>query len=172
MLEKYIRQIGFALLMAAVLAGCGYRFAGSGKMPGDINGLFVALFDNRTNETRLGNLMTDAIIFEFTRNAKELMVDENSADAVMQGVIKAISTTPVARVGQTTTAQSRVTVSLDVAIIGKEGNRIWSGANIQTNQAYDVTPAKQLTERNRRDALVLLSEKMAEYLYNRLTDDF
>ena len=165
-------RVGVALAIILLLSGCGYRFSGSGDMPGDIQTLFISLFENRTGETRLENLLTNAIIFEFTRNDKDLIAEEDAADAIMGGVIKSISSVTVSRRGQTTSVERRITVTVDFSIVDKNGTAIWSAANVRANQTYDRGGNKQISQSNRDKALVLLSEQMAEFLYNRLTDDF
>ena len=43
---------------------------------------------------------------------------------------------------------------------------------LSDNEAYPVSDNKQTTERNKRVAIEILSKRLAETIYNRLTDDF
>jgi hypothetical protein len=52
------------------------------------------------------------------------------------------------------------------------GKVVWAVNGISANQAYSVADDKLATEQNKRDALKILSKRLAENIFNRLTDNF
>jgi hypothetical protein len=57
-------------------------------------------------------------------------------------------------------------------LTGPDGRVIWSARGVSANEAYDVMSDKLATEQNRRDAISVLSKRLAEKVYNRITADF
>jgi hypothetical protein len=50
---------------------------------------------------------------------------------------------------------------------------IRSAKGVSASEAYDVMPGNKLaTEQNRRDAISALSKRLAQRVYNRMTEDF
>jgi hypothetical protein len=148
--------IVFAILcFLAFLSACGYRFAGGGTFPSGINSVCVTILENRTSEIGVENTFTNDLIYEFTRNGKIASIDK--ADALLSGVVKSMSIETISRSGSHTSNDGRI---------------IWSAKGVSGNEAYDVASDKLSTEQNRRSAISTLSERLAEKVYNRLTDDF
>ena len=55
------------ILCAVLVAACGYRFAGQGQYPKDVQHIFIEVFENRTSKTGIERTVTNQVIFEFTR---------------------------------------------------------------------------------------------------------
>ena len=153
-------------------SACGYRFAGGGNLPFGIRSLSVKILENRTAETGLENVLTNDLIYEFARNRKVILTSSDKADAILTGVIKSMRIGTISRKGQHTSLERRVTVAADLKLTDPDGNLMWSVKNVSENEAYNVTSEKQATERNKRVAIAALSKRLAETIYNRLTDDF
>ena len=62
----------------------------------------------------------------------------------------------------------------DLAIDANEKESLlWASGNIVERQAYAVVAGnKSATDRNKSEAIALVSKKLAESAYNRLTDNF
>ncbi len=80
--------------------------------------------------------------------------------------------TPIAHSSQSKTTQSRVVLGIALKLVDQKGKIIWAVNGINANQAYNVTNDKTLTEQNKKNAIQILSKRLAEKVYNRLTDDF
>ncbi len=61
---------------------------------------------------------------------------------------------------------------LDVNLLNRQGETIWSRKGIQGYEAYLVGESSAGTDANLLEALIVLSERMAEQVYNMLTEDF
>ena len=161
----------FAIVLCLFsVAACGYRFMGSGNFPSGIKYVFIAILENRTNETGLENIVTEDLIYEFTRNRRA--TSREKADAVLSGVLNTMNTETISHRGRHTSLERRVTVSVDLKLTGTDGLEIWSVKGVSANEAYDVTTDKLETEQKRRVAISALSKRLSEKIYNRLTDDF
>ena len=82
--QKYIWPVIVILLF---FSACGYRFAGSGNLPGGIQTVAIEILENRTTETGLENTITNDLIYEFSRKGRRVQKDSKKADAVLTGVI-------------------------------------------------------------------------------------
>ncbi len=163
--------IVFAIVcFLAFLSACGYRFAGGGSLPAGIKTVGVTILANRTSETGVENTFTNDLICEFAKHGKIASIDK--ADALLSGVVKSMSIETISRSGSHTSIERRVTFTLDLKLTDNDGRIIWSAKGISGNEAYDVASDKLSTEQNRRSAISTLSERLAEKVYNRLTDDF
>ena len=161
----------FAILwFLAFLSACGYRFAGGGTLPSGIKSVCVTILENRTSEIGVENTFTNDLIYEFTRNGRIASIDK--ADALLSGVVKSMSIETISRSGAHTSIERRVTITLDLKLTDNDGRIIWSAKGISGNEAYVVASDKLSTEQNRRNAISTLSERLAEKVYNSLTEDF
>ncbi len=163
--------IVFAILCFLVfLSACGYRFAGGGSLPSGIKTVCVTILVNRTSETGVENTFTNDLIYEFARHGKIASIDK--ADALLSGVVKSMSIETISHSGAHTSLERRVKFTLDLKLTDNHGKIIWS-KSVSGNEAYDVVSDNKLTtEQNRRSAISTLSERLAEKVYNRLTEDF
>jgi hypothetical protein len=56
--------------------------------------------------------------------------------------------------------------------VDQKGKIIWALKGINANETYKVNADKTLTDQNKEAAIQILSKRLAEKIYNRLTDDF
>ena len=170
------QRILLGLLAACmVLPGaCGYRFAGQGQFPKGVQQIFIETFENRTNKSGIERVVTNQIIFEFTRQReKSLAGSVEAADAILKGVIKRIRTQTISRVGTEVAAEREVVMTIDLKLVSQgRGEVIWAAKGISDRQPFNVTDDKLETERNESLALARLSERMSERVFSRLTNDF
>ncbi len=151
---------------------CGYRFMGSGSFPAGIKSVSIPILENRSSETGAENIFTSDLIYELTREKKVVLTNKGEADAILSGVIRSISTQTISRENSRSPLERRVTAILDLKLTGSDGRVLWSAIGISGHEAYDVLPEKLATEQNERDAISVLSKRLAERIYNRITEDF
>ncbi len=162
-----------AMIVGLSLSACGYHFRGGGELPGGVKTVYIKQFQNRTSDVAIETQFTNDLVDEFLLNRKEAVVkDPKDADAVIQAVIRSSRTQTISRGANLQTQQRRLIIAVDVSVFDKTGKRVWFAKGITANQQYDVTPLKQDTLANRRQALEDLSRKMAERIYDRLTENF
>jgi outer membrane lipopolysaccharide assembly protein LptE/RlpB len=165
---------GLLLLAAAQLwTGCGYRLAGRGELPGHVQTIAVSMLKNRSSETGVETLMTNALINELNRRRRGSVVAPGQADAVLTGTIESLSWDTVAHRGVNTAAERKVYATLTLTLTDRSGHVLWKRSGLRGSQAYAVVADnKTATEINRRQAVAVLAEQVAENVYRRLTDNF
>jgi outer membrane lipopolysaccharide assembly protein LptE/RlpB len=160
-------------LCALMTYACGYRFAGSGAFPDNIESIFIEVFKNRTSKAGIERVVTNQLIFEFTRQRKKsLASDATNADATLRGVIKKIRTKTISRVGTGVANEREVIMTIDLKLINQSGDVIWTANSLSDRQAFDVSGSKLENDRNESLAIAILSERISERIFSRLTDDF
>lgn len=166
--------IGLIILCIVVVSACGYRFAGQGQFPEGVEQIFIEVFENRTSKTGIERVVTNQVVFEFTRQrGKSLASSTENADAVLKGVIRTIRTKTISRVGTEVANEREVVMTVDLRLIKQDGGEvIWAAKGITDRQAYDVSESKLDTDRNESLALARLSQRMSERIFSRLTNNF
>lgn len=162
------------ITVVAVLSSCGYRFAGSGDFPAGVSKVFITILENRSAETGVESTFTNDLIYEFTRNRGESLVNErSSAQGILAGTIVALSVENISRSTVSTAVERRVTGTVNLRLESPEGRILWSSGNIVERQAFEVVGGnKTATDQNKSDAIAVVSKKIAESAFDRLTDDF
>ena len=164
--------IGLLLISCFLASACGYKFTGGGEPPGGIKSINIVTFQNRTSEVGVENTFTSDLVNEFITNSNVMVTSRAAADAVMEGAIVAIRSDTIARKGPQTSLESRVYMTVNLKLTAKDGTVLWFSRGISEKEEYDVDDDKTTTESNKRKAIKSLSNKLAERVYNRLTDDF
>ena len=167
--KKYAWTI---ILLWFLFSACGYQFTGGGSFPSGITSISIEMFENRTSETGVENIITNDLIYEFTIHEQVVVTGSDKADAILTGVVKSISERTISHKGEYTSDERRVKLKLDLQLTDKSGGVIWSAKDISDNEAYKVSSTKQVTERNKKVAIKRLSKRLAENIYNSLTADF
>jgi len=167
--KKYTLLLLIGLM--PVLWSCSYRFSGSGSgsLPSGITRIYVSVIENKTSEAGIEKYITDGLIDEFIQRRKEVLSRQEEAEGILSGSIDSISVSGIAHSTQSTTTQSRVVLSMSLKLVDQKGKIIWAAYGINANQAYNVTSDQT---QNKKNAIQILSKRLAEKVYNRLTDDF
>ncbi len=162
-----------ALLIGVLLSACGYRFAEERGFPGDTERLFVKVLENKTQESGVESIVTAALLSELTlRKTGELASGYDDADVVLSGVVKRVTIQTISFSQTDVASERRVTVSVDLKLTLKDGSVVWVARDLSDFEAYLVDNDKEQTDANRRNAIRLLSKRIAESTVNRFSDDF
>jgi outer membrane lipopolysaccharide assembly protein LptE/RlpB len=154
------------------LFSCGYRFAGGGALPHGVQTVAVDIFENRTSETGIEGIISNDIIFEFTRNGRSFTTSKKRADAFLSGKIESIRTRSISRKSVHRAQERRVTMIIALKLSDIKGNLLWQSGSVSENEEYEVLEDKAATELNKRTAISALSKRLAEKVYYRMTDEF
>jgi len=169
--KKWICPVLTIIGLLIILTSCGYRFAGQGKLPKDIKSIHIAIFENHSAEIATEHIFTNDLISEFTKNGINV-TDREKADAVLTGVIDAMRISTVSRRDSTTSLERRITGVVSTSLTDTSGNTIWSDSNISEDEAYNVLPEKTGTAYGKKTAIRSVSKRIAEDIYDRLTQEF
>ena len=124
-----------------LFSACGYRFAGGGDLPASVKRVSIAVLENKTAESGIENIITNDIIYEFTRNGK-VAAKIDDADAYLTGTIESANDEAISRKSAQTSLERRITVVLSLKLKDKSGKIIWTGKGIAADQAFAVTADK------------------------------
>lgn len=167
------KTISCLILSLLLLTGCGYRFVGGGHVPGGVKAVSITILENRTAQTGLEMMLTNDIIYEFTRAGAVSVNPTQTADAVVSGIIQSLAIVPIAHTGTTTTTQQRAVVMMDLKMTATADKTIlWQRKGVSEEASFDVGATKSATNANLRTALEVLSRKLAERVYIDMTADF
>lgn len=166
------KYIWLVLFIGVFFSACGYRFSGSGNLPSGVQTIFIEVLKNRTVETGYESTVTNDLIYEFTRNGRAVEKSRDHTDAFLTGVIESKDIRTISRQGQLKPLERRVQITISLKLTDRGDTVIWSRPGISDSEAYDVGANNQITKRNERHALEILSKRLAETAYNRLTDNF
>jgi outer membrane lipopolysaccharide assembly protein LptE/RlpB len=166
--------VGLLVLIFGMATACGYRFAGSGSFPEGVETIFVEVIENRTSKIGVERIVTNQLIFEFSRQRESSLVSKlEQADAVIKGTINSIRTQTISRLGTDVANEREVVMTVDLRLIKKDGGAVlWAAKGLSDREAYDVNSDKIATDRNEEAAIRRLSERLSERIFNRLTADF
>lgn len=164
--------IGLLLISCVLASACGFKFKGGGELPGAIKSINIVTLQNNTSEVGVENIFTSDLVNEFITSSNVMVSSQAAADAVMEGTIVAIRSGTIARKGPQTSVERRIYMTVNLKLTAKDGKVLWFSKGISEKEEYDVDDDNTTTETNRRKAIKRLSIKLAERVYNRLTDDF
>jgi outer membrane lipopolysaccharide assembly protein LptE/RlpB len=131
------------LLLAFLLSSCGYHVAGRGNaLPSEWKVIAIPALKNRTSSYRIEQRFTQALVREMISRTKYRVVpDEKDADAVLEGEISSLQTTPVLFDSTTTRATLMlVSVTLRVRLIDRaSGKEVYQNNKFVFRNEYEIT---------------------------------
>ena len=134
---------GVLVLLLLSAAGCGYHVAGRGNaLPSEWKVIAIPALKNRTSAYRIEQRFTQALVREMISRTKYRVVpDEKDADAVLEGEITQIQTTPVLFDPTTTRATMMlVSVNLHVRLMDRaSGKDVYQNPRFIFRNQYEIT---------------------------------
>ncbi len=125
------------------LSACGYHTAGRAvRLPEQVQTIAVPAFANKTQTYRLEQVLTAAVVREFsTRTRYRIATDaSDSADATLRGTVVGTGTSPLTFDAQTGRASSvLVTVNLRVQLVDRKGTVLYQNPNYTFREEYQVS---------------------------------
>jgi hypothetical protein len=126
------------------LAACGYHTSNHARanLPSGINTIAVPIFVNKTQSYRAEQILTEAVVREFTSRSvyKVLPRDDGTADAVLSGTVVSTNVYPLTYDSQTGRQSSAIVqINLDVKLIDKHGKTLFDNPNYSFREQYQVS---------------------------------
>ena len=165
-------SIWLIFILCISLSACGYRFAGSGSLPAGIKSVCIPVLNNRSSEAGVENTITNDLIYEFNRHDISVLSSKDKADSVLSGTVWSVIIETIAYRDPTKSSERRVTVTVNLKLRSHSGKVVWSRMGLSDNEAYDVMSDKLETERNKREAILVLSKRLTETIYMSMTAGF
>jgi hypothetical protein len=168
-------KIGTIFFFLASLFSCGYSFAPQGEyIDKRIQKVYVESFGNKTAQAEIENLVRTAFINQFITFSRLKVVESTeSADAIIKGAVLNLNTAALSYRANTLVAEERATMTLELSFQEKEsGKTIWSSKSISQTVDYTLEDNINLFPMTRRNALIKLSNDLAERAFNLMMAGF
>ena len=163
----------YLVLLGLLCTACGYRFSQEGGFPGGTERLFVNVLKNQTQETGVESIITAALLSELTLRKTDGLVSRiDDADVVLSGAVNLVTIQTISVSEPTVATERRVTVSVNLKLAKKNGTTVWAARDLSDFEEYLVDVNPERTDANRRNAIKVLSKRIAERTVNRFSDDF
>ena len=131
------------------------------------------MFKNRTSESGLEGVVTNALRYEIVRSGLEVCGDGKTADAVLNGEIMAAANETIARKTAATATERRVRITTMFELKDTAGSRVlWTRRPVSADETYYVSSDRNTTDQNRKRALEKAAQRLAEKVLASISDDF
>jgi hypothetical protein len=168
------RILGTMLTIAMLAAACGYRIHGSvGKLPSGIQSLGIPTFRNSTNQYKIEQLITSAVLREFSiRTRIPVNSSSSGVDAVLLGEISNVSSVPVTFGSQTFGSAFLVSVYMNVRLVKlKDSTVIWHKQDFIYRERYVLNSKVQDFFSEENPALERLARDFAANLASTILEN-
>ena len=173
---RKIRLLSFALILALALAGCGYHTAGHNvSLPQNVKTLAIPAFINQSQTYRVEQMLTAAVIREFTtRTHYEILhSDGDTADATLHGTVLTTTASPLTYDSKTGRAESvLVVVSMKVSLVDREGKILFQNPSYVFREQYQVSQELSSFFEEDSPAMSRLSRDFAQTLVSNVLEGF
>lgn len=168
-----MKSVLFLVLLFCLL-GCGYHFPGqSGTLPGNVEKIYISLFENKTSEPSLENTLTNRISEVFSRNNYISQVEKrDEAEALLQGTIRSYTSRALSYDSDDDIGKYRATIVVDVVlkkILDEE--TLWTGT-VNWSEDYSSSSDKNNQQDLEQSAIDEMTLRLAEEILYELLDDF
>ncbi len=163
-----------AVLIALLLAGCGYHMEGArGTFAPGVKTVFVDVFKNNTSEVNADSIFRTAFNDEIVQNGHfKITSGPEQADAVFRGTILSVQSSTLAYQTSNLSAENRLTVTLRLSFEERaSGKVLWELETYTATGDYRVASVG-VTASRRREALTKLADDAAERIYRLMMSDF
>lgn len=170
-----MRRSSFAVVFCLVFSGCGYHTVGHANLlPADLHTLAVPAFINQTQTYKIEQMLTSAVVQEFsTRTSYRVVSSPDSADAMLRGVVLSTYTSPLTYDSKTGRASSiLVVVSINVQLIDKQGKVLYQNPSYTFREQYQVSQELSSFFEEDSPAFQRLSREFARALVSNVLEAF
>ena len=164
------------LLCGVLLTGCGYHTAGRAvKLPTEVRTIAIPAFTNDTANYRIEQVLTTAVVREFTSRTNYHIVSATSADAdaTLRGAVTGASVyglTYDPRNGRLSSA--RVVVNARVSLTDRKGKVLFENPNYSFNEEYEFSLDPSTFFREESPAVDRLSRDFARTLVSNILENY
>ena len=168
---KNLKWILYTCLVV-FFASCGYQFEGGGYINKDVSSVAVRALKNKSSETGAVIAFTNALIQEIIQKTDTKVVEESRASAFLEGTIKEITFVTLSRSTTESVLERRILALMDLKLINREGEVIWSASDFTSYEDYTVSQDNITDEGNKKAAVDKIAIRSAEKLISKLMTNF
>ena len=130
-------------LTLTLLSACGYHTTTHYvRLPDSVHTIAVPAFTNQTQNYRVEQVLTSAVVREFVTRTKFRIISEptDDADATLRGTVTTMQLAPLTYDSQTGRASSAlVTVTMRVSLVDRKGTVLFDQPNYTFREQYQVS---------------------------------
>ena len=158
---------GLSLL---TMVACGYRMGDVPcESPVAAKRIAIPLFQNRSLEPRLENLLTMAFRERIQALPCVTLGSDKEADVLLKGRILSVDSRTAAVDEEFFAMEYRIRVVMAVSVVRREdGEVLWRDDRLEEEESFYATSNPLLFKDNREEALMKLSRRMSEKAVDRL----
>jgi outer membrane lipopolysaccharide assembly protein LptE/RlpB len=163
------------ILLVAVLSlgACAYHLPGQGGgLPGGVERIHIAMFDNLTREPLLENRLTTEVIDVFSGRSNIRQVAIKEAEAQLTGRILSYDSRSIAYRQGDQISKYRATMVVAVRLQRSDHQELLWDGTVSWQTEYEAAADKMLQGDAERRAQDELARRLAEEIFSRLLDDF
>ena len=149
------------ILGLLTIVGCGYGT--TSRTAKDIKSIYVPFFSNETTEPGLDITVTEQIINDLIDDNTLKVVDEDDADAVLEGRVIRFINKPFSFDNDLNAQEYRVIIHVRVSLLSRSGrDAIWENRTILGESSYFVEPipGENTFEDARSQAVHIITERI------------
>jgi outer membrane lipopolysaccharide assembly protein LptE/RlpB len=171
-----VPRLMFVSVLALLVGGCGYRVAGhSTILPAHVKTIGIVALENRTNQYRIEQRLTAALVREFlAKTSYRVVPDAMQADAVLRGRINSLESSAVlfdASTGRATTML--VTLRCEAVLEERESQKVlYRNDNFLFRDEYEISTDLKSFFEERDPALDRMARTFAERLVAAIMEGF
>jgi len=163
---------GIAVILMVVAGGCGYHLASNGYLNENVTRVVVAVFENKSLESRAGIRFTNELIREIAAKTDTRVVDEGKATRVIRGTVKSITFSTLSRSSSTSVREREVVAVVDVKLVGPEEEIFWSVKDFSAKESYTTSSDSVVDDASKSEAVDTIAQRAAERLVSRMMSSF
>ena len=170
-----VPTVAFAFAFLAGV-GCGYHTAGHVvTVPENVKTLAIPAFLNQSQTYRIEQMLTSAVVHEFTTRTHYQILNDTSdaADATLHGTVLTTSTSPLTYDSKTGRAESiLVVVSMRVSLVDRQGKILFQNPAYVFREQYQVSQEPSSFFEEDSPAMGRLSRDFAQTLVSSVLEGF
>lgn len=171
-MKKILALIMLMVLMS--LCGCGYHLPGrGGNLPDDIKTVMIEPIINKTAEPFIETRLTNELRDQFARRqVVDVVSDSGQADALLSASIVSYTSNAISYNKDDNITEYRVTIQLD-GKLARSGDEevLWQGT-VQWHEEFFASADRAEQDYRESEAQQKATQRLAEEVYNRITDNF
>jgi len=157
---RYLAAVIVASILL-ILSCCGYSTRS--LMPDYIQRIHIDLFVNRTLKAGLDELATNSVIEAFRSGSNLRIVDESSADLVLEGSVSRYSKSPHTYTSDQTILEYKITIRYSVRCVDKARNEVFWEGDVSDWALYDTDEEVAIGEAARKAAERLVTNILTNW---------
>src|ERR1051326_5407723 len=168
--------ITLALAVCLGASGCGYRSGShSSRLPTEVKTIAVPAFTNQTQNYRVEQALTAAVVREFVTRTRFRVLPEvsNDADAILRGTVLSASAAPLTYDSQTGRASTAlITVTMRVTLVDSKGMVLFDNPTYTFREQYQISGEVSSFFEEDAPALNRLSREFARTLVSSIVEAY